>query len=541
MTIPARTPSLLELSFPDDPASPPVRIAPGERLVVGRAAECGVSLDNQSVSREHAVLDYGGDGLTVQDRASKHGTRVNGVRLIAGIPALAGEGDVIQFGPVRMRVERVYARLRTDMSATGADQVRTVFLEERKGAPQLVRTLRELMRVQAAEGGREEMAQALLRQVIGATSLERALLVRGGDARDDARVRIVAQVGADIGAISRTVLHAARDPLHVAHLSQHQQIRMAESIIGSGVTEMVCARVPVRSGEELFLYCDSRHKAGLVGDEIAQFIGVAAAVCGLVFDSIEYRKLGEMRSHFERAATVQRNLLPQRTGEAGSVGWALESIPAAPPAEASMGASVSGDIVGVAARPDGSTLVWIGDVCGHGIGAALLMSAAQSWLHAAAGRVEDPAVTLAALNEFLYQHTEPFDFASLLVAAVAADGAVEICDAGHGHAFRVRADGAEYVEFPAESGGFVVGAMPDSRYASVRMRLESGERLVLVTDGVRETKSPASEEFGVARVLEALRGASGAEQDVARMLDSVHRFSDGVREDDLTILSIARR
>jgi serine phosphatase RsbU (regulator of sigma subunit) len=73
------------------------------------------------------------------------------------------------------------------------------------------------------------------------------------------------------------------------------------------------------------------------------------------------------------------------------------------------------------------------------------------------------------------------------------------------------------------------------------MRLESGERLVLVTDGVRETKSPAGEEFGVARVLEALRGASGAEQDVARMLDSVHRFSDGVREDDLTILSIARR
>lgn len=518
----------------------PVRIARGERLVVGRAAECGVALDNQSVSREHAVLAYGDGGLTVQDRASKHGTRVNGVRLIAGIPAPISEGDVVQFGPMRMRVDRVYARMRTDLAAAGGGQVRTVLLEERKGAPQLVRTLRELMRVQAAEGGREEMAQVLLRQVIGAAGLERGLLVRGDGTGADGRVSIVAHVGTDIGLISRTVLQAARDPAHVAHLSQHQQIRLAESIIGSGVTEMVCARVPVRSGEELFLYCDSRHTAGLVGDEIAQFVGVAAAVCGLVLDSIEYRKLGELRSHFERAATVQRNLLPPRTGTVGTIAWALESVPAAPPSEASLGASVSGDIVGVAARPDGSTLVWIGDVCGHGIGAALLMSAAQAWLHAAAGRVEDPAVTLVALNEFLYQHSEPCDFASLLVAAVDADGTVEICDAGHGHVFRVGAGGAEYVELPTESGGFVVGAMPDSGYSSMRLQLAAGERLVLVTDGVRESKSPLGEEFGAARVLEALCGEGGVGDDVARLHDSVHRFAAGVREDDLTILSVGR-
>ena len=535
-----RPQSPLELGFPDDMGVPPLRIARGERLVVGRAAECGVALDNQSVSREHAVLEYGDGGLTVQDRASKHGTRVNGVRLIAGIPAPIGEGDAVHFGPVRMRVDRVYARLRTDLAMAGSDPVRTVLLEEKRGTPQLVRTLRELMRVQAAEGGREEMAQALLRQVVGAAGLERGLLVRGDGAGADGRVSIVAHVGADIGGISRTVLQAARDPAHVAHLSQHQQIRLAESIIGSGVTEMVCARVPVRSGEELFLYCDSRHKSGLVGDEIAQFVGVAAAVCGLVLDSIEYRKLGELRSHFERAATVQRNLLPPRTGTVGTIAWALESVPAAPPSEASLGASVSGDIVGVAARPDGSTLVWIGDVCGHGIGAALLMSAAQAWLHAAAGRVEDPAVTLAALNEFLYEHSEPCDFASLLVAAVGADGTVEICDAGHGHVFRVGAGGAEYVELPTESGGFVVGAMPDSGYSSMRLQLAAGERLVLVTDGVRESKSAAGEEFGVARVLEALRGEGGVGDDVARLHDSVHRFAAGVREDDLTILSVGR-
>jgi len=328
----------------------------------------------------------------------------------------------------------------------------------------------------------------------------------------------------------------------VAHLSQSSQLGNAQSIIGSGVSETVCARVPVRSGEELFIYLDSRRSQGSVADDAAEFVGVAAAVCGLVFDGIEYRKLNEMRSHFERAANVQQKLLPSRMGTSGSLSWALESVPAEPPDEANLGSGrPSGDIVGVAIRPDGSTLAWIGDVCGHGIGAAILMSAAQSWLHAAVGRVEDPAVTLTALNEFLHLHTEASDFASLLVAAISEDGSVEICDGGHGHAFRIGASGPEYIEVPVDSGGAVVGAMPDASYTSYRIRLGAGERLVLATDGVRESKNAADEEFGTDRILEALRGSRSADDDLARLRTAVDAFTGGVRHDDRTILSIERR
>jgi len=540
-TDPKRFPPL-ELHFPDSPELAPVRIVHGDVRTIGRATECSICINNASVSREHAIVRYDDDGASIEDRNSRHGTKVGSVKLEPGMRLPIGEGDTILCGPVRIDVDRVYERVRTENLGGSPQDVRTVMLGARRGGgPQLIRVLRELTRIRPEEGGREVTAQAILRQLLAATGLERALLVRGASDSPDGRVSVIARVGEASGAISSTVLAAAKDKDRVAHLSQSQQLGNAQSIIGSGVSETVCARVPLNSGEELYIYLDSRRGQGSVSDDAAEFVGVAAAVCGLVFDGIEHRKLSEMRSHFERAANVQQKLLPSRMGTSGALAWALESVPAEPPDEANLGSGrPSGDIVGVAVRPDGSTLTWIGDVCGHGIGAALLMSAAQSWLHAAAGRVEDPAVTLTALNEFLHHHTEAHDFASLLVAAIAEDGSVEICDAGHGHAFRIGPGGPAYIEVPSESGGAVVGAMPDATYATYRIRLAAGERLVLATDGVRESTNAAGEQFGTDRVLEALRGSRSAEDDLARLRAAVEAFSGGVRHDDRTILSIER-
>lgn len=533
----------LELSFPDSPELVSIRLSLGDSKSIGRSTDCDICLNNQSVSREHAVLNYSEQGATIEDRKSKHGTRVNGAPILASVPTRIQEGATIECGPIRIFVDRVYERVRTENLGGGADdRVRTVMVGTRSGTTQLIRVLRELMRMDPGQGGREAAARTVLLQALSATGLERGLLVRGAaPGSDDSRVSVIVRVGPDSGSISRTVLATAKDPSRVAHLSQNASFQHAQSIIGSGTTETVCARVPVRSGEELYLYLDSSKSAAMVGDEMAEFVGVAAAVCGLVFDGIEYRKLSELRSHFERAANVQQRLLPPKEGSASGLTWALESIPAQAPDEANLGVrNPSGDIVGVAQRPDGSTLAWIGDVCGHGMGAALLMSAVQSWMHAAASRIEDPAVTLAGLNEFLHQHTEPADFASLLVAAISVDGAVKLCDAGHGHAFLVEGGRACSVDLPADAGGMVVGAIPDSPYKSIDLALASGSRLVLATDGVHETASSSGEQFGVARVLESLSTSGGCAADVSKLVDAVNKFGSDVRADDLTVLSIVR-
>ncbi|MEY4118749.1 MAG: hypothetical protein RLZZ116_2077, partial [Planctomycetota bacterium] len=71
-------------------------------------------------------------------------------------------------------------------------------------------------------------------------------------------------------------------------------------------------------------------------------------------------------------------------------------------------------------------------------------------------------------------------------------------------------------------------------------RLAAGERLVLATDGVGESKDEHGVEFGMERIIGSLRESRDAEGDVARLVKAVNAFAHGVRHDDLTVLSLAR-
>jgi serine phosphatase RsbU (regulator of sigma subunit) len=69
--------------------------------------------------------------------------------------------------------------------------------------------------------------------------------------------------------------------------------------------------------------------------------------------------------------------------------------------------------------------------------------------------------------------------------------------------------------------------------------LGRGDALVTYSDGVIEARSRHGEEFGVQRLTTALRGRT-AEEIATGALDAVNVHSDGVRDDDLTLLVIGR-
>lgn len=527
----------LELSFPETPLMHPIGLLPGGRLMVGRLSHCDVWLENPSVSREHAIIRLDAEGATIEDCSSKHGTLVNGQRIRPAQPERLEMGTVFYCGPVPIKIDRAYDRLSTNMAQDEAGQVRSIVVGSKGGAEQLLRMLIDSVRSISSDMTEDTAGTLLLEMLVGALGQDRGLIVRWIGAA--AEVQVVARVGSQIGSLSRTVLAAAQDPNRVAHLSQTADFRMAESVIGSGMREVLCARLQVRGDENLYIYLDSQRPKSAVEANMAEFVGVAARVCSLAFDGIARRKLEDVRLDYARAATVQQRLLPERSGVVQGMEWALESLPAAPPDE--VVSNASGDIVGISARPDGSVLAWVGDVSGHGPGAALLMSAAQAWLHAAAGRVEAPSVTVEALNGFLYLHTEPSDFASLLVAAFQADGSVVLCDAGHGQAFRVHGGGVDEIIFEADEGGALVGAMEGVVYPAKSLRLAVGERLVITTDGVRESRNASGVEFGPERICSVLATSDGPESDVRLLLEALRQFNGGVLHDDLTILSVARK
>ena len=65
-------------------------------LVVGRAVTSDLTVFDPTVSRKHAELVAGSDGVTVTDLGSSNGTFVNGARIYQ--PQFAREGDVVTFG-----------------------------------------------------------------------------------------------------------------------------------------------------------------------------------------------------------------------------------------------------------------------------------------------------------------------------------------------------------------------------------------------------------------------------------------------------------
>ena len=70
----------------------------GESTTIGRSPECGIFLDDVTVSRKHAVLEQDGDRWRIEDQGSLNGTFVNRERVDA---ATLADGDEIQIGKYR--------------------------------------------------------------------------------------------------------------------------------------------------------------------------------------------------------------------------------------------------------------------------------------------------------------------------------------------------------------------------------------------------------------------------------------------------------
>jgi sigma-B regulation protein RsbU (phosphoserine phosphatase) len=95
-----------------------------------------------------------------------------------------------------------------------------------------------------------------------------------------------------------------------------------------------------------------------------------------------------------------------------------------------------------------------------------------------------------------------------------------------------------------KEGGPVLGILPDRRYLQGEIDLQSGDWLVLFTDGVTEARGPSGREFGEDRLEELLNQLlNGAHKLRAaelrdRIMEAVKEFSDGEVYDDATLMIV---
>ena len=175
---------------------------------------------------------------------------------------------------------------------------------------------------------------------------------------------------------------------------------------------------------------------------------------------------------------------------------------------------------------------------GKGVPAALLAANLKACLRAhLQGADLAPAELIARVNRLFWEVTPRGLFASLFFGVLDLErGVLEFVNAGHDHPFLLRADGTLR---DLDEGGTVLGLVEGSRYERGAVAVDSGDVLVLFSDGLTDRTNEEGDLFGVARLKEAARRNRGADARLLlySLLGEVQGFSAGrPAEDDMTLI-----
>ncbi len=265
-----------------------------------------------------------------------------------------------------------------------------------------------------------------------------------------------------------------------------------------------------------------------------KLVGYSVPLTGLLIDYLRAQQaaaeLSETRAGLRVARELQVGLLPTEAPKVS--GLAIESI-------STSAETVGGDWFDYLKLADGSWGVVIGDVSGHEVGAALVMTQTRAYLRAAAGAAVDPGVLLTRVNEFLIKDVRDRRFVGLFVAVLKHDGLIEYAAAGL-TAVVFNADGV-IRELPATGPVLGVDATPIP--CGGAFTLNSQEALLLATDGWEEARNLNGEFFGQLRMIETLR--SQMTEPSAHRLQQMHAAVKQFclprpPQDDLTAVLIQR-
>src|SRR2546425_3548943 len=243
----------------------------------------------------------------------------------------------------------------------------------------------------------------------------------------------------------------------------------------------------------------------------------------------EGRVLREKKQETKEARDIQQRLLPTELPELPGCDIQAFWQPAN---------EVGGDYLDVIPLNDTAAALCIADVSGKGLPAALLMSNTQASLRAFAQTMKRPAQVCGHLNRVVSENSRAGRFTTLFYGVLDfTDRTLRYTNAGHVPPMLVRQNG-EVIRL--SDGGTVLGIFPDAAYEERQVRLEAGDRLVLLTDGITEAENAGGEEFGEDRLTRLLVENRRLPADELKrvLLDAVASFAAHGFQDDATLVIV---
>lgn len=250
------------------------------------------------------------------------------------------------------------------------------------------------------------------------------------------------------------------------------------------------------------------------------------------------RAMDRIERDLQAARSIQQALLPTQTPAVNGfeiAGWNR-------PAD-----QTGGDYYDWQRLADGSWLVTVADVCGHGIGPALVTCACRAYMRASSERVYDLAALTTQVNRLLSEDLAEGRFVTMASVLIRPnDGGIALLSAGHGPILLLRQASGEVEDI--ESRDMPLAVVPDAGFGPAQpIAMAAGDVLALVTDGFvewgRRLDDDTLEQFGVDRLRDSLRrhGRLDATAMIEAIAREVAEFAHPTpQQDDLTIAIVKR-
>jgi len=289
-----------------------------------------------------------------------------------------------------------------------------------------------------------------------------------------------------------------------------------------------------RKFEGVLVAKDGRHVPILVhGNTLTDDRGDAIGHVGFVTDMTEHKKALEL------AGEVQKSLLPQKNLRFNGLDIAGKSIPCE-----EIGGDYFDYLLGEE-YPDRPFSVVVGDITGHGVDAALLMTSARAFLRMRSSQPGSISQIVNEMNRHLTRDVlDTGRFMTLLYMTIDTDNShLRWVRAGHDPAIFYDPKTRSFEALEGE--GIPLGVEESWVYTeNKKTDLSEGQIIVLTTDGFWEAQNAAGEMFGKDRIYDLIRAnaALSAKGILNILMDMLHRFTRGKNfEDDVTLMVIKIR
>jgi PAS domain S-box-containing protein len=324
-------------------------------------------------------------------------------------------------------------------------------------------------------------------------------------------------------------LRVNRDPKFFAGGVQAVDDTMADG--GDAILERLqiraLLRIILRRGSEM-----SALTAAMAGGPRAWTADEAALLTEVATQTRSALDLAQVRRREQTiAATLQDALRPRLPQDIQGLDLADYYQPAL--SESSIG----GDFFDVFSLNKDIYALVVGDVSGKGLAAASQVATVRNMLRYALYQQADVAAAVTELNRVTSAQGLLTGFVTLFVGVYdAVNCLLRYVSCGHEPGLVRRRDGTSLELDPT---GFVLGAADESVYEERRLALETGDVLVLYTDGISEAGRNKMDFWGVSGLsahLQAMPQETPAREIVARIIDGAMAHAQGDLHDDVCLL-----